>query len=591
MRRRGNSVSHLGFAFFSIAFLAFSALCYEMPKYKYEPGALFYQGFYFYGALAGTAALGLVLILVGHIAFRIKPNWILIAALSLLLIGNSLALGLEDISGVPIRKLTFVFSMEEKIRFGLAFALNMETLYFLLGVLPRFGQGINVWNFALALIVIIVLGLCLYALITEWKTCVEMVQGISGSPGTHGPTSARNFWGMILMLGFFACLIGQARTHAVWWFIPMVVIVLMTFFSRAKSESTAILLSGLLYVIYAIIAEWKRNRGISIFCICFLSVMLVSLGLCFLPVDIPYLGWMKVYYQRMIENFIDGSPMSGRDWVFRNVFAILQDKPVANMIGYGNYLPNYVINSMYREYGYIHSHNAWLELVLRGGGFRFLIYGGGCVYFLFLICKGLIVRRRWHYFALLCCIVGYGVFSAAEFINAMDNDVWGILLFVIFIMPVLRDKYAEKETDFAEGVSINKRKIGSFDLVLVSVILAGIAGLNAYAAWILPVVMAGQAFIVGYSLYRYGLEKAYEGVLTTVMVVACAMFGSYFGVGAVATSCAYACGFAVIALTAYAMVPFSGASPSAVLSYGDDLIERMWERDERLLKQRARRFL
>ena len=583
MNRGGRTkISSIGFSILSAFYLVLVAFCYEMPKEKYNPTHPYNQAPVFYAFMIGALLFGLVMIVVGHLAFKAKVNYVLIGLLTVLFVCNCIALSVENISGQR-DNYVFDFSAVEKFRYGFAFFVNMVALYFLLAVLPHLGKGKRAWNIFLAVFVLIVVGLCIHSFVTEGGTYLAAMQGAE-KQYTHGIASSRNYWAMILMLGFFACIIGQSRTHALWWFMPMVLILFCIFFSFGKSESTGVLIAGFLFAIYTAIREWKERKVVSIVCICMVATMLVLMGLCFLPIDIPWLRWMKAYYTRMVDNIAEGSPMTGRDSVFAEALGLLKGNVRGNWIGFGNYLPNYVLSDMLKSQRFFHAHNAWLELVTRGGFVRFAIYCGGCIYFLVLIFKGLIKRKRWDYFAVLSVIAGYAFFSAAEFISAIDSDLWGISLTLILIVPVLHDEYElKKEVNITEEIAqipLKGRKIGVFDLLLPCGLLSLLAGLHAYSIWYSVIALLGQTVLLGLAFGMFGFRKMWVGIFEVGVTIGFIAVASILGQGFYQTIMIYSwCVPFFIAPLAFARL-FMPSCDSFLLDVTEVGYLKLWAREE-----------
>ncbi|MCR5348600.1 MAG: hypothetical protein K6E59_03215 [Bacilli bacterium] len=585
-QRKTLRVSYFLYGLLSAVFLFFAAVAYRMPQYRYVENPPFESDSVFFGILIGEALLGLVLIVVGHIAFHKRPNWILLVLCTVLFAGSVTGLSAETLSGFPLYNgagyfvgqptdYLFVFSSAEKVRYACCYFLTLETLYFLIGVLPHLGKGKHVWILTLTGIVIGVLVLCVYSYIAEWHIYAHYLQGGAHERPDHACVSLpgeRHFWGMALMIGTFACGIGYGRTKAAWWFIPMGLFLATSFFSFAKVEITAIVIFDVLFIGYACISGWKRHRVTAICCLVFLAALGAVAALVIANVQLPGLSALRSYYELMIEN---AETMTGRTDVWEKFFFLLNHQPSAYVFGFGDYLPNYVISYAKPGYGWFHCHNAWLEMISHGGILRLAIYGCAAAWFLFLVGKGLFYRKQKGYVPVVFVCLAYALVSAAEFLNPLETDVYGIMLFLVVIMPVLHDEVSAKKGELGEALLVNDdirspNGLGVFDGLILALAFAAPASFSAYSAGLGVLAFALELCLICVT----GLLKGKEAALPIALagIVSCALLfsvSSAVGSERYGWTAALLLGYAPLIAGAYAFKAHRGYADSWFLYLGE----------------------
>ena len=520
MTKGNHRGSYVAFIVLTLAFLLLAAFCYEMPKEKYVPSSVLYENKVFYFFQIGAILLGALLILVGHFRYVRRPCYVLLAALTVLFIGNACGLRFERIASLDLKGKVFEFSTEDKWKFAIAYFLNIEVLYLLFGVLPGIRRGKHSLNGVLAAIAISVLFMCIWSFINEWNIYSYYLQGANAGtrPVTKSLTSLKNFWGMALFAGALACVIGQARTRHLWWFIPMIAILFAVIFSFAKTTCTAVLFLYLLYVIYTSIREWKGHRWISILCIAITALMVTVIILCFVAGNIQFLAPMKKFLDAMIKNFETGSTLTGRDAVTKSFFQMIRQQPSAYVFGFGNYTFNFSFSFANSQNPWFHTHNAWLESLARGGMIRFVVFVLLVAYFLFVLIRGIIKNKRWWYFVALAGLISYGLVSWAEFVSPMDSDVWGILVSLALVVPVLHDHRAGKLGIENEPEPLGNYVLKPFHLRVGDFLLMGMVTAVLMALFQLSIIflIVGIILQIGVLLLAFWKEKEHR-----ILVGAC----------------------------------------------------------------------
>lgn len=558
-----------------------------MPQYRFIENPPFQSDAVFFGILVGELLLGLVLILVGHLAFRIRPNWILFCLATILFVGSLIGLTQETLSGYEVSPgLTFVFTAEEKIRYASCYFVSLEVMYFLLGVLPHYGKGKHVWVICLSGIVIYALVLCGYSFIAEWHIYIHYLKGGAREYydlATSSLAGERHYWAMALMIGTFACGIGHARTRSAWWLIPMALFLPTAFFTFAKVEITAILVFDILFAGFTTIREWKRHRVTAILCLAFLLGLGTVAGLVIAGVQAPGLTALRSYYELMIENASSGSTMTGRTLVFERFIDLIRHQPSANFFGFGDYLPNYVMSyadPAWAGHGWFHCHNAWLEMISHGGVIRFLIHSAGGVYFLYLVIRGLIKRKQFSYFAVLFACLGYALVSAAEFLNPLDGDAYGLLLLFTVVMPVLHDAVSAKKGEFDAPLVVEKhivlpKTFGLFDGLVLTLVVLFPSAFTAYAPWCVAISMVLLLIVTGFTWSSKGPKEAF--LVGIFGVVSCAFLVSLslgFGTGRHEWIPALLIGYSPLFAALYGAKAYFGVTDSVVVYLGETFCVR-----------------
>ena len=481
--------------------------------------------------------LGGYLILLAHRRLGAKPNYFLIGLFSILTITTAISY----IWLAPVTKVPYgygeVITIDEAThyRFCGMSVNSMFTLFILFAYAPCAKKGRGGWFLLMEVFVCFALASFIFSLIREWDKYVYILQTHS-IDDQHSPLSwltHKNVYGRFLLIGIMAelYLIYMDRRHIRYITVGILFIALFT--SMAK---TPILIAGaslLLFLVFMGVLEFKTRRRMA-----YVQLGIAATGILalFILTILPEgsLGALSGLMKAFIHDFQgDGGSMDLRQLIWEKSFRLYhQGLPQNRIFGFGDASFSVLIGPAIDFGGYVtgSSHNAWIEMLMRGGIIRLI--GGVLItcYVLFYIGKGIYKKQPGAYLSLIF-LLGFGFHSSMESLFLLDCSLESMAYTLMIIMPILgknpdalpetRGKEIQKKDLLAAG-----RNIGLM-LLPLALGLAFALPSKIASAILMVLILAGQGFII---LFRRNDNRliAYESICAVVSDILAVVLFCFF---------------------------------------------------------------
>ena len=395
-----------------------------------------------------------------HLHFHIRPTWLFLGLFLALGIGNVLALTffpkytyyyINVLDADPVKQ-TYVLENVTRLRYIVSFGISCFYFYILWGIAPkclRSSKSILIYVYGLILMCLIIIA---YSWITEWEQYVAYfdtsVERFPAEPSMSSFTGNRNTFAAILLLGIAVLGINQSRRHC--W-VNYVLMALFTFQELLIFSKTCLTILPFYFFFFILYRYIKTVRYHPIRSSVFLGIFVTLLGalalvwaLCAKFDPNSFFGKITELFKARLFTSEHGT-MDARYELW--AFTLNQmNTPFRIIFGLGEGNMQWLLGSSVDGlYGII--HNGYLLQYCTGGILRSAIYLFLMGYFLYVIIRAFIGRRKGT-MPFLLAFLAMLVHSASEVTSFLETDGKGVLISILIILPLLIDQSKKSEPVF-----------------------------------------------------------------------------------------------------------------------------------------------
>ena len=499
-----------------VLFVAFTACAIAIPSFRFTEGM---QGLYslplFFSLTFGSFFIGAVCIIIGIRIFGAKINVFYLTIFGLMIIGGIIGTYSHD-TPYAFRKLVLEDPDREWATLGMFVTILTSFGLFVFFNFFPYSQK-NRCSTVILLEILILLGIVMivYSLITEFdKYVYALEKGVLKMQITSF-TPQKNVFGNYLLLSFCAemALLNMGKRQ--WRYLPAIVFVVFLLFLGDKADSVISLITLLGYatasLIYSLIVKPRR-----LFAILVPAIILV----CFLVAGVAIYFMKPTLIESILHSFEvffsdrpNTSTAQNRMEIWSNSLSLNLRGAVYWIFGHGDTVYPALMSEALFENAYGQAHNAYLEMLGRGGIVRLVVFVALIVYLVILIHKA---GKKRFLEIVLFCLLGLGLLarSVIESYFLLDFTADTIGYLIVLLLPWL--VCAKGEEAFVPA-TIAKPTLNLDGCLRVFQIVLGVACLFFIAFF--PHSLASLFAGAGIAISLFVFLRRPNQAITTAMVI------------------------------------------------------------------------
>ena len=425
---------------------------YESFRFLKEPGSPNLMGAMETTVMVfGSLMISGLLIYLGHRYFSVRLNVPVAIVMSVLFLGNMMAILLFPSSWTDPKGVTYLLEGDTRFAYIISYGAELLFMYIFLGMGPQVQKGDNGFAFVLEFIIIAAIVGVVYSYITEWDKYVNYFTAFfAGEPmppreNIKSFTYICNTYGALLFYGGVAELAFHHHDRKPWRIFVSIFFFLNCWVVQSKTTTISFGLLLILYLIlngFILIKEKKTMRGILHLSFIF-TILGASVILYFFPTVV----------RDLVNNFWDHYVFSGestftsRIHIWQHIFGVLQDNPTMLVFGIGN-TNFFMVMRFALDYVFptAAAHNGFMEVLGRGGIIAVLAYTAFFVYYVVIFIKLIKKKHTRHYWFYAIFLLAYLARSIAESEALITPDWNGILACVFGVFPVFSAYFGMDKT-------------------------------------------------------------------------------------------------------------------------------------------------
>lgn len=428
--------------------------CSEAIAFFNEPNHLSMDSLE-YGLCYAASLLSIALFCLAAYKYaRPKVNWPVLIAVSLLFIGNLIALLAfpSDVSGFTVHldgtatQYSYALSLSDRVRYILSYFLGCAYFYLLFAVLPSCLKGGYSLNFLFFGVVFVAFFACLYSFFKEPEAYVQYFQSEREIDSSLVPESFfynRNTFGTCLVFGCLALCYLHSKRPFFFNYVLLSFFLVELFFVVSKTSILIAIAIIAAFGVYRFVLTVRRHPVRNSLALSFSLI---------LPITLFLLGYFEVFggedvLSRFARNFLDslefssGPTLLSRRDIYFGAVNMLKDDPIRFLFGVGEYNLGHLLSAMFDTgstslNNMFFVHNGPIHLLCSGGALRCLIYLFFLVYYILCLIKAFKADRHIAYCSLLSflAVFVHGINESTAF---LIPDVKGYLSLIFIFLPVL----------------------------------------------------------------------------------------------------------------------------------------------------------
>ena len=372
--------------------ICLGAYCSEAIAFFNEPNHLSMDPVEYGLCYAASVVSVALFCLAAYKYARPKVNWPVLLAVSLLFLGNLVALLAfpSEVSGFTVHldgtatQYSYALSLSDRVRYILSYLLGCAYFYLLFAVLPSCLKGGYSLNFLFFGVVFVAFFACLYSFFKEPEAYAQYFQSEQALDSDLVPESFfynRNTFGTCLVFGCLALCYLHSKRPFFLSYVLLCFFLVELFFVVSKTSILIAIAVIAAFGVYRFVLTLKRHPLRDCLALS-LSVML--------PVTLFLLGYFEVFggedvLSRFARNFLDslefssGPTLLSRRDIYFGAVNMLKDDPIRFLFGVGEYNLGRLLSAMFDTSAtslnnMFFVHNGPIHLLCSGGALRCLIY-------------------------------------------------------------------------------------------------------------------------------------------------------------------------------------------------------------------------
>lgn len=434
--------------------ICLGAYCSEAIAFFNEPNHLSMDPVE-YGLCYAASVVSIALFCLAAYKYaRPKVNWPVLLAVSLLLLGNLVALLVfpSEVSGFTVHldgtatQYSYALALSDRVRYILSYLLGCAYFYLLFAVLPSCLKGGYSLNFLFFGVVFVAFFACLYSFFKEPEAYAQYFHSDRALDSDLVPESFfynRNTFGTCLVFGCLALCYLHSKRPFFLNYVLLCFFLVELFFVVSKTSILIAIAVIAAFGVYRFVLTVKRHPLRD--CLA-LSLSVIS------PVTLFLLGYFKVFggedvLSRFARNFLDslefssGPTLLSRRDIYFGAVNMLKDDPIRFLFGVGEYNLGHLLSAMFDTgatslNNMFFVHNGPIHLLCSGGALRCLIYLFLIVCYVIWLIKAFKADRNIAYCSLLS-FLAISVHGINESTSFLIPDVKGYLSLIFVFLPIL----------------------------------------------------------------------------------------------------------------------------------------------------------
>lgn len=441
------------FNFFLIMGALVSFLLYEAFRLLKEPNTSnLMGGAEFLVTVLGSLLISGLLIYLGHRYFAVKFSAPIAIIMSVLFLGNLMAVLLFPTIWADPNGVEYVLTGELRFSYIAAYGAQMLFMYIFLGMGPQIQKGENGLAFVVEFIIGAAIVGVVYSYITEWSKYVNYFtalfdgQAMPPREDIKSYTYICNTYGALLFYGGAAELALHHRDRRMWRLAITFFFFLNCLVVQSKTTTISFGLMFILYLVldgFILIKEKKRVHGIIL-----LSIMATFAVVSAILYCTP--SAVQTFVNNFWNNYVfdQSSSFMSRVRIWKEILHILVNNPTQMVFGVGNTNFFYVfLYTMNYHVPTAAAHNGFIEVLGRGGIIAFLAYMAFGIYFLVVFIKLIKRQHTRHYWFYVIFLLAFFARSIAESEALISPDWNGIIGCAFGVFPVFSAYYGLGHVD------------------------------------------------------------------------------------------------------------------------------------------------
>lgn len=349
------------------------------------------------------------------------------------------------------------FSSMEKVRFSIAFAFFLLTVYSALFIFAKntITARKMIWIYIIIIIAAIVS--IIYSLIKEMPEYKKLF-----SADNDGAINIMSFFwnpnmfsGMLIM-GISSAMIINVYKRNVFSVIAILVFAIeILLICSVLSVLTIMVLIPVYFLTYIVLSFKQRpiRSTISLVSYFVIIVALVCLFAVSLNTEMGFFSHFTKYaYREVVE--IDTGTFSHRTQIWEAVIKMLSDNPMKLIFGFGFGINQDVIREWCASTSggaIMSAHNGVMQIFFNYGIVGLVIYGSFLIYFLYALIRML---RKHVFFSITFAIVALAFlgYSIGESVLFFNSNAQGMIVGILFYLPALMKYKHEKKQEVITSI-------------------------------------------------------------------------------------------------------------------------------------------
>lgn len=438
------------FTLLSICVVA--VFCYLTENHAYfNSGTRVVMNVYeFYTGLVFALLLGFIYLLGARHYFKIKTNWFLLIVCSLFFLGGTIALFYyQNRNGDPMTTETLIRDISITL-------IEAFGVYLTMAVMPKVLRGTTTMQMFFVLWVSLCIAMTIWSYYKEGALYQKIWDDgalINASSAPKSWTTHRNIYAVMMLFGVF----GEAflnEKHPHWW---RWVIILYLGVNICLTISKTTIIVGIFFVVsyylYRFFATFKhhkiRNIIILVCVIAFFATGVTLGNLHIIAKYMPKIDSIIASIMEYVKNSSDAS-LTARLKIWTKINEAIKTDPIYLTFGFGEGNVQTVVDSVI---GTLRTpmDSSFVITLAKFGYFGIVLFAILLLYLFINIIKS--CRYRNHAWALyFLMLISYLAISVMETHNLLGYDSNSVLVYLIFVLPVLNESF------YFKAIALNGNK-------------------------------------------------------------------------------------------------------------------------------------
>lgn len=399
----------------------------------------------YYGFLLVCLLLGITLLFISYKYFHVRLNYLFLVGLSILFIGNTIALlYFRSIYAIDFFGQNYFYKLTDIRRYQYIF-MYMNTclfLYVTFACLPKCKINASYLLFSKYIVIIVAYFAIIYSYFYNSDIYYNFFNSIT-EPNSQFVTSFlgdKNVFGMVCLLAMFIELKMMYETKNNWHIISLVYLYVHIIISQCRSATIAGIILFFGYYVLIAFEQFKlshKKTAYIMFSIIGFAFLMVILILC-----VPALSKIALFdrFASTIKNNLgENSSLSSRKDIWNKFFILANSNPMYFIFGLGTMNFNNAFIYACDNHGarFWHLHNGFLEPFGEGGLIRFIINILFLFYLFYLTIKSYIKTKEMKPFLYLVLLISFCSRIIFEPEYLLSSSMLSILSLIIVAVPII----------------------------------------------------------------------------------------------------------------------------------------------------------